>query len=138
MSDDWFMITGCFMVQMIEQNIAEIRALFESKLRVRGASLAVQLRKARRHLPRAVRRDVTYLVETAELSQNPKLVRMVDTARIARAHRNTVAFLENVDLREQRITGLINVVAAIALAILVTAALVIYVLVQRGYVGPGL
>jgi hypothetical protein len=126
------------MGQMIEQNIAEIRALLETKLRVRGASLAVQLRKARRQLPRAVRRDLTYLVESAELSQNPKLVRMVDTTRVARAHRNAVAFLENVDLREQRITGLINVVAAIALAILVTVALVIYVLVQRGYVGPGL
>jgi hypothetical protein len=126
------------MVQMIEQNVADIRALLETKLRVRGASLAVQLRKARRQLPRGVRRDLTYLVESAELSQNPKLVRMVDTTRVARAHRNAVAFLENVDLREQRITGLINVVAAIALAVLVTAALVIYVLVQRGYVGPGL
>jgi hypothetical protein len=126
------------MVQMIEQNVADIRALLETKLRVRGASLAVQLRKARRQLPRGVRRDLTYLVESAELSQNPKLVRMVDTTRVARAHRNAVAFLENVDLREQRITGLINVVAAIALAVLVTAGLVIYVLVKRGYVGPGL
>ncbi|RBW45553.1 hypothetical protein DS901_03365 [Loktanella sp. D2R18] len=126
------------MGQMIEQNIADIRALLESKLRVRGGSLAVQIRKARRLLPRAVRRDLNYLVETAELSRNPKLVRMVDTARVARAHRNAVAFLDGVDLREQRITGLINVIAAIALAILVTVALVIYVLVQRGYVGPGL
>ncbi|MDO6589303.1 MULTISPECIES: hypothetical protein [Rhodobacterales] len=138
MSDDWFAITGWFMGQMIEQNIADIRALLESKLRVRGGSLAVQIRKARRLLPRAVRRDLNYLVETAELSRNPKLVRMVDTARVARAHRNAVAFLDGVDLREQRITGLINVIAAIALAILVTVALVIYVLVQRGYVGPGL
>jgi hypothetical protein len=122
------------MVKTIEQNIADIRALLETKLRVRGASLAVQLRKARRHLPRAVRRDLTYLIDSAELSQNPKLVRMVDATRVARAHRNAVAFLENVEMREQRITGLINVVAAIALAVLVTAALVIYVLVQRGYV----
>jgi hypothetical protein len=126
------------MGQMIEQNIADIRALLETKLRVRGASLSVQIRKARRLLPRSVRSDLIYLVETAELSQNPKLLRMVDTARVARAHRNAVAFLEGVDLREQRITGFINVVATIALAILVTVALVIYVLVQRGYVGPGL
>lgn len=122
------------MVHMIEQNVAEIRALLESKLRVRGATLAVQVRKAGRRLPRAVRRDLTYLVESIELIKNPKLVRMVDANRTARAHRNTVAFLEGVNLREQRITGLINIVAAIALAILATAGLVIYVLVQRGYV----
>ncbi|SFR33735.1 hypothetical protein SAMN04488005_0542 [Yoonia tamlensis] len=126
------------MVALIEQTVADIRALLETRLRVRGASLAVQLRKARRQLPRAVRRDLTYLVETAELVKNPKLVRMVDMNRVARVHRNTVAYLESVNMREQRITTLINVVATIALALLVTAGMVIYVLVQRGYVGPGL
>ena len=129
-----FAITGWFMVHMIEQNVAEIRALLESKLRVRGASLAVQARKAGRRLPRAVRRDLAYLIESSELIRNPKLVRMVDTNHTARAYRNTVAFLERVDLREQRITKLINLAAAIALAVLATAALVIFVLVQRGYV----
>ncbi|WP_394179278.1 hypothetical protein [Yoonia maritima] len=122
------------MVHTIEQQVAEIRGLLETKLRVRGPSLAAQVRKAGRALPRAVRRDLAFMVQSADLVKNPKLARMVDPQRAERAHRNTVAYLNTVDAREQRITAVINVAASIALAVLVTAAVVLYVLVQRGFV----
>ena len=122
------------MVHTIEQQVAEIRGLLETKLRVRGPSLAAQVRKSGRALPRAVRRDLAFMVQSADLVKNPKLARMVDPHRAERAHRNTVAYLNTVDAREQRITAVINVAASIALAVLVTAAVVLYVLVQRGFV----
>ncbi|PRY79593.1 hypothetical protein CLV80_102238 [Yoonia maritima] len=122
------------MVHTIDQQVAEIRGLLETRLRVRGHSLAVQVRKAGRALPRAVRRDLAYMVQSADLVKNPKLARMVDPSHAQRAHRNAVAYLNTINPRERRITAAVNVVASIALVLLVTGAVVLYVLVQRGFV----
>lgn len=122
------------MVQTLEQQVDEIRTLLEIKLRVRGKTFDAQIKKAGRLLPRAVRRDVQFLSQSVELVKNPKLARMVDPARAQKAHGNVVTFLNTVDRREQQLTALINVTASIAFVVLVTAAVLLYVLVQRGFV----
>ncbi|KJZ19608.1 hypothetical protein [Loktanella sp. S4079] len=122
------------MVHMVEQKVTELSALLEEKLRVRGSSFATQVRKAGRTLPRHIRRDMKYLIESAELVQNPKLARMVNEARVERAHRNAVAYLNSVDPWERRKTTILNITASVAFVLIVVGALLLYVLVQRGYV----
>ena len=118
----------------MQKMTGQISALLENKLRIRGKSLAVQLRKAGRRLPRAVRRDARYIIQSADLTDNPKLARMVDAKKLKRAHANVVRHLETVDLSAQRRTALLNLIASIAFAILMTFILVLFVLIQRGFV----
>jgi len=122
------------MALSLEQMVEEVREGLEKQLRVRGPSLEVQVRKAGRRLPRAVRRDATYLAQTVGLAGNPKLAKMVDMQKAVRAHRNVLAFLKTVDLGAARRDLALQSMASIAFVVLVTAALVLFVLVQRGFV----
>jgi hypothetical protein len=122
------------MALTMHQMVEEVRAGLADKLRVRGRSLAVQVRKAGRRLPRAVRRDAVYLVQTVGLADNPKLARMIDMARAQAAHRNILQFLQTVDVAAERRGIALQIIASIALAILVTGILLLIVLVQRGFV----
>lgn len=118
----------------VHKQVAEIQALLEEKLHARGRTLAAQLRKVGRLLPRHVRRDATYLAQSVALTDNPKLARMVDAKKINRAHANVVAHLNTINVTERRVTAALNLIASIAFVLLVTAALVLFVLVQRGFV----
>ncbi len=118
----------------LQQMVDEVQAALESKLRVRGRSLDAQIRKAGRLLPRRVRGDATYLAQAVALSENPKLQRMVDMARAKLAHRRVLDFVEGIDLGARRRTAALNMIASIAFALLVTGALLLFVLVQRGFV----
>ena len=122
------------MTLTMHQMVDEVRAALADKLRVRGRSLAVQVRKAGRRLPRAVRRDAVYLVQTIGLVDNPKLARMIDMRRAQLAHRNILAFLEAVDVAAERRGIALQIAASIALVLLVTGLLLLFVLVQRGFV----
>ena len=122
------------MALTMHQMVEEVRAGLADKLRVRGRSLAVQVRKAGRRLPRAVRRDAVYLVQTVGLADNPKLARMIDMTRAQAAHRNILQFLQTVDVAAERRGIALQIIASIALAILVTGILLLIVLVQRGFV----
>ncbi len=117
----------------LQQMVGEVRAGLDRKLRVRGRSLEAQIRKAGRLLPRAIKRDATYLARALPLAGNPKLARMVDMEKARQAHRNVLAFLEGIDLAAQRRTAALNLLASIAFALLVTGSLLLFVLVQRGF-----
>jgi hypothetical protein len=66
--------------------VDEVRKLMETRLRVRGKTLDQQVRKAGRLLPRAERREATYLAQAATVLDHPKLSRMVDPMKVAAAH----------------------------------------------------
>lgn len=118
----------------LNQKISQISALMRSQLRIRGHDLHGQYRRAGRLLPRAVRRDIRYLLDTAALGDNPKLARMINHDKIVRAHRNTVDYLQGLDPKAQRWTRILNMTASIALALIIVFAVTLFVLVQRGFV----
>lgn len=122
------------MALTIEDMVAELREAMAEKLRVRGRSLEAQVRKAGRRLPKRVRRDATYLAQSVTLADNPKLARMIDLPRAARAHRNVLDHLDTVNIGAERRLAALGVLASIAFALLFTAILVLIVLVQRGFV----
>ncbi len=122
------------MAHDLTQKIAEIRELLEKQMRVKGRDLRQQTRRAGRRVPRKLRRDLTYLIETEKIARNPKLGRMVNEAKVAKAHANLVRYLEGLNPREAMWNSVLNITASIALALIVTFVVVLYVLVQRGYV----
>jgi hypothetical protein len=122
------------MAHDLTQNIAEIRALLEKQMRVKGRDLRQQMRRAGRRLPRKLRRDLSYLIETEKIGQNPKLGRMVNDDKVAKAHANLVRYLEELNPREAMWNTVLNITASIALALIVTFVVLLYVLVRRGYV----
>jgi hypothetical protein len=122
------------MASDIHMQVEEISALLDQKLGLRARRLETQVRKARRFLPRALRRELIYLAQAEALADNPKLHPMINRPRLDAAHRNAVAYLERIDLKERRRTAALSVAASIAFGLLVTVVLVITVLVQRGLV----
>ena len=122
------------MAMTLDHIVTDVREGLATRLRVRGKTLAVQLHKAGRRLPRHVRRDLSYLVEAQKLATHPKLAARVDVRRATLARRNILAHLETVDLAAERWTMVLGVVASIAFAILVTGIILLFVLVQRGFV----
>lgn len=118
----------------VEQLAGEISALLESHLGVKGRDLAQQLRRAGRQLPSAVRRDAEMVSQAVALSRSSKLQKQVNIGRIEAAERRVSAYLKSIDRTEQRITGLIGVLASIAFGLLVLTAAVIGVLVWRGLI----
>ncbi|MDX8348185.1 hypothetical protein SLH49_09315 [Cognatiyoonia sp. IB215446] len=122
------------MGKSVEYQVDALRTLFAEKLRVQGRDLEAQVRKAGRRLPRHVRRDARFFLESYGLMANPKLARMVDGKKMDRAYSNIVAYLDGLDPRQERITAMINLAASIAFVFLVTGVLVLVVLVLRGFV----
>lgn len=78
---------------MLDIQIAEVRKLMETQLRCLGKTLHVQVRKAGRLLPRNMRRDAVYLAQAETVMHHPKLSRMVDVDKAAKAHGRLVDFL---------------------------------------------
>ncbi|WP_322891786.1 MULTISPECIES: hypothetical protein [unclassified Yoonia] len=115
----------------IHIQIEEIRALIDQKLGVRARTFEAQVRKARRFLPRGLRRELIYVAQAQALVDNPKLQRMIDHQRLDAAYRNAVYHLQRIDVKERRRTAALNLAASIAFGLLVTGILVLVVLVQR-------
>lgn len=118
----------------LQQMVDEVREGLADRLRVRGRTLDAQIRKAGRLLPRAVRRDATFLAQAVELADNPKLARMVDIGKAQQAHRRVLAHLQSVDMDRQRRDAALNLTASIAFALLATGVLLLFVLWARGFV----
>ena len=109
----------------IRQKADEVSALMRAQLGLHGADLARQVARAGRMMPRALRREARYLAQTAAMAENPKLVRMVDFARVSRAHGQVSAFLNGQDPRQRRANAVIGVVGVIAFNLLVVAMILI-------------
>lgn len=121
---------GGVTVQQMADRVAE---LMELRLKVRGRGLAAKLRRGGRALPRRVRAEALYLAEAAEKAQVPKLLLQLDHQRIATAYDACVRHLAPLG-RAGRLRGyLLNLAANLGLILLATLALIVTVLVLRGY-----
>ena len=121
-------------VETIQIQVAEVRALMETQLRVRGKTLEQQVRKAGRLLPRAERHEAVYLAQAATVMQHPKLSRMVDPSKATRAHERLTTFLKSVDPKDRTKGKVLAWLGSIAFAAIVIFVVAVTVLVQRGIV----
>jgi hypothetical protein len=119
------------MTASLHDQIALIQNLITHKLGISGRSFEAQLRKARRFLPRYLRRELIYLAQAQALVDNPKLQRMIDRPRLEAACRDAIAYLEKVDVSGRRRAMAAQMAASIGFGLLVTLILLLVVLVQR-------
>lgn len=117
----------------IEQLADEVALKMQDRMSVGGKGLAAKLRRAGRLLPRDVRRQALFLAEAEKLVQNPKLIKMIDPAKVQAAHRICLGYLDGLNPGERRKRMLLSMVTSTAFAILVVAGLYIAVLVWRGF-----
>ncbi|MDP3338724.1 hypothetical protein [Frigidibacter sp.] len=117
----------------VQQMADRVAALMEERLRMRGAGLAEKLRRGGRALPRRIRAEAELLAAAAEKAQVPKLLVQMDHARVAAAYDACVRYLHPLG-RTARVRGyVLDLAAASGFALVVTAALVVGVLVWRGF-----
>tara|TARA_R110002051_G_scaffold36609_5_gene79311 strand:+ start:3876 stop:4247 length:372 start_codon:yes stop_codon:yes gene_type:complete len=119
---------------LLQNQVDEIRKLMETRLRIRGKTLDQQVRKAGRLLPRALRRDATYLAHAATVMQHPKLARMVDGVKATSAHARLALYLTSVDPKDRARGKLLAWLGSLAFGFLVVVIMTVVVLVQRGIV----
>ena len=107
--------------------------MIEERLGVRGKGLSAKLKHAGRLLPKHVHRDAGVLVDALALQANPKLARRVDDRSVTAACKNVESYLSGIDPNIRRFDRIIGFLSSNALNLLVTSALVIGVLMWRGY-----
>ncbi|SFC35543.1 hypothetical protein [Tropicimonas isoalkanivorans] len=122
---------------MFEVSLPETNAALAGKMREKlglGGEdrLEVKLRRGRRILPRAVKKDVKYLVDMEKICLHPKLAPQVDPQKTQRAEDNLRRYLDSVNVRDRRIGQVLGIVAPLAFNILVIFAAVVTWLVWRG------
>jgi len=117
----------------VQQMADRVAALMEERLRMRGTGLADKLRRGGRALPRRIRAEAELLAAAAEKAQVPKLLMQLDHERVAAAYDACVRYLHPLG-RRARVRGYaLDLAAASGFALVVTAALVVGVLVWRGF-----
>ena len=117
-----------------QTQVDEVRNLMETQLRVRGKTLGQQVRRAGRLLPRAEQREAMYLAQAATVLAHPKLSRMVDESKAAKAHARLTQFLRSVDPKDRARGKFLGWLGLLAFGLIVVFVLVVIVLVQRGIV----
>ena len=118
----------------LQTQVDEVRNLMETQLRVRGKTLGQQVRRAGRLLPRAEQREAMYLGQAATVLAHPKLSRMVDESKAAKAHARLTQFLRSVDPKDRARGKFLGWLGSLAFGLIVVFVLVVIVLVQRGIV----
>ena len=121
---------GAVTIQQMADRVAE---LMELRLRARGSGLAEKLARGGRALPRRVRAAAGTLAEAAQMAQNPKLLVQIDELRVAAAYDICLHYLGPLGRGARRKGAALDILATMAFSLVVVVALVIGVLVWRGY-----
>ncbi|MZR12621.1 hypothetical protein GQE99_06255 [Maritimibacter sp. DP07] len=117
------------------QDRAETLArLMEERLDIRGPDLAAKTRRARRRVPRWLRRELMALVQALEYSRHPKFAARIDHARIETGARRAQNWLEQVDATDRRKSLVIHWLAGNAFNVLVVIGLAVGVMAWRGLI----
>ncbi|MCV3270564.1 hypothetical protein [Roseobacter sinensis] len=118
----------------IETDMRALKEAVEKHLGIKGASLGQQLRRAGRRLPRHLRAQAGLLAEAEVLVGNPRLLRQLDEARVARALDDVGTYLRGIDRAEARRTRLLSIAAVIAFNLILLFTAVVVVLRLRGLI----
>ena len=111
-----------------------VAELFEARLNIGGRTLADKLRRGGRRLPREVRREAAYLAQAVEQAKVPKLMVQIDHARTADAYDACLRYLKPIGAAERRRTLAMQILTGVGAAVFLTGALVLLILVWRGYI----
>lgn len=111
-----------------------LTAQMRDRLGVRAETLPAALRRAGRNLPRSLRQDGALILAAQDRARNPRLARVTDGDGPVRAARRIEAYLATLDPAAARARARAYLFADLAFRLAVVVALIIAVLVWRGYV----
>lgn len=117
----------------ISDQIAHVSGLLQARLGVKGRSFGEALRRGRHLLPRNVRKAAKHLAEAEPLAGHPKLRLTLDQVGLSRSASVVRDHLEAIDLADRRKGAVLSMLGAISFNLLAVFALLIVVLVWRGY-----
>ena len=117
-------------VQQMADRVAE---LMESRLRVRGQTLADKLKSGRRHLPKRILLAAEALAEADRQAQIPHLQTRIDREAAAQAYDICVRYLKPLGAGARRSTFLWGLAGSVAGAVLISGSMVVTLLFWRGY-----
>lgn len=117
----------------ISERISAIKAELRRAFGIKANTLEKALRKAGRLLPAHLHERAQALIEAQKFGGNPKLLRFVDGEELTKASDEIIAFLKGVDPKERRVGALLDFLTGSATTVLITAALVLAVLIWKGY-----
>ena len=125
---------GAMEIGEIEARAEEIGGLLRQKARLRGRSLETQMARARRALPRRLRRDGARLAQAAQMAGHPKLARQIDLPAVEASYDRLKAHLGGIDPKARRRRAWLDAAALVALVVLVAGAGAVWWLVSTGRV----
>jgi len=91
--------------------------------KIKGATLAHKLKRARRVLPRGIHRDCQDIADALPNMGHPKLETLLDYPRLMAAQKRAVAHLKGIDVRDMRWGKFLNFLGALAFNLILAAAL---------------
>lgn len=110
----------------IEADIATkaetLRAALQAKLSVKGRSFAISAQRARRLLPRRLRRHADVIVKAQGLGGHPKLMRMVDMPAVDTAFSELETYLAKIDPADRKRTWWLKLAGVNVMNLLVVVA----------------
>lgn len=123
------------MENSIAQKSEQLATLMSERLGIHlGAGFEAKLHKAGRSLPRWARRDGKLIVDAMALETHPKLARTINQKSVDRAIRNLARHFQTVDPVKRRTEKLLDMLAVIALVLIVTFGSIVSFMVWRGLV----
>jgi type II secretory pathway component PulJ len=115
-----------------QSRVTQLQTALSDKMRVRGATLERQLRRAEHRLPRRQRHAAATILGAQDWMAHPKLARVLDLSRVNKAFSDLDAHLARIDPVEERKTALLRLIGVIVIRLMGLAALIYAILRWRG------
>lgn len=115
-----------------QSRVTRLQTALSDKMRVRGATLEQQLRRAERRLPRRQRRAAATILGAQDWMAHPKLARVLDLSHVNKAFADLDGHLDRIDPTEERKTALLRLIGVIVIRLMGLAALIYAILRWRG------
>lgn len=117
-----------------KQQVQDIRDQIQSRFGVEGPSLAVQLRRLGRRVPKAIKVPLHQMAEAEKMLDNPKLAHQIDTRQMALAHEACCAGLSKITLMGRRKAAVLGALGGFSANLIILFVILVLVLVWRGFV----
>ena len=109
----------------INERSKRVQSALDGAFGVRAKTLGKALRKTGRRMPKRLHAQAQLIVDAQSLGGNPKLMRRIDGAAIARAEEDVVGWLDTVDRADRRRGFWIWAGAMVGFCLLATVAAVV-------------
>ena len=134
MLPDWWEAKNMLDPNDLDRKSKTLERLFAAKLGLRRGPLDTRLRRARRMLPRPVRRDIATVVDAHRNASHPKLARQIPFEQVDTAYARAEAHLTSLSAWDRRWGATLGVLASIAASLLGVAVLLVIFLHWRGLI----